>query len=163
MYIYIMKNDTKQRNWSSCTKLALGASWTYGLITQSVRASEQNSLVMGSNPTQANFPFYSYFKESFSGKYIYIYSHFLLPSILDTSPHQLIYPFLFLEYTLEYPLLMIGRTNFIQIWKISKDAWKNQWTFCNNQIYSKGFLKIKGLLLIILSHIVSLPWSPPFS
>ena len=27
-------------NWSSCTKLALSASWTHGLIAQSVRASE---------------------------------------------------------------------------------------------------------------------------
>ena len=41
---------------------------------ESVRASEQNALIVGSSPTQAN---YSYFKESFSGEYheyyIYIY------------------------------------------------------------------------------------------
>ena len=42
-------------NWSGCTKLALSASWTHGLIAQSVRASERNSVVVGSNPTQANF------------------------------------------------------------------------------------------------------------
>ena len=42
-------------NWSSCTKFALTASWTYGLIVQSVRASERNSVVVGSNLTQANF------------------------------------------------------------------------------------------------------------
>ena len=38
----------KRLNWSSCTKLALSASW-------SVRASEGISVVVGSNPTQANF------------------------------------------------------------------------------------------------------------
>ena len=41
--------------WSSCTKLALSGSWTHGLIAQSVRASARNSVVVGSNPTQANF------------------------------------------------------------------------------------------------------------
>ena len=46
---------TKIWNWSSCTKLALRASWTHGLIAQSVRASERNSVVVGSNPTEANF------------------------------------------------------------------------------------------------------------
>ena len=29
--------------------------YTHGLIAQSVRASERNSVVVGSNPTQANF------------------------------------------------------------------------------------------------------------
>ena len=33
----------KRWNWSSCTKLALSMSWTYGLIAQSVRASEFKS------------------------------------------------------------------------------------------------------------------------
>ena len=60
----------KQWNWSSCIKLVVSASWTHGLIAQSVRMSKQNSVVMGSNPTQANF--YSYFKESFSGEFIYL-------------------------------------------------------------------------------------------
>ena len=46
---------TKRWNWSSCTKLALRASWTHGLIPQSVRVSERNSVIVGSNPTQANF------------------------------------------------------------------------------------------------------------
>ena len=68
-YIYIVRNIymtkamaemkrehwTKRRNWSSCTKLALTVSWTHGLIAQSVRASERNSVVVDSNPTQANF------------------------------------------------------------------------------------------------------------
>ena len=31
----------------------LSASWTHGLIAQSVRASEWNSVIVGSNPTQA--------------------------------------------------------------------------------------------------------------
>ena len=35
--------------------LAMVASWTYGLVAQSVRAWERNSLVVGLNPTQANF------------------------------------------------------------------------------------------------------------
>ena len=46
---------TKRWNWSSCTKLWLRVSWTHGLIAQSVRASEWNSVVVGSNQTQANF------------------------------------------------------------------------------------------------------------
>lgn len=33
----------------------LSASWAHGLIAQSNRASEQKSVVVGSNPTQANF------------------------------------------------------------------------------------------------------------
>ena len=37
-------------------KLALSESWIHGLIAQLVRASERNSVVVGSNPTQANFP-----------------------------------------------------------------------------------------------------------
>ena len=45
----------KQWNWTSCTKLTLSTRWTHGLIAQSVRASEQNLVVVGSNPTQANF------------------------------------------------------------------------------------------------------------
>ena len=49
------KSDTEQWNWSSCTKLALSVSSTHGLIAQLVRALEPNSLVVGSNPTQANF------------------------------------------------------------------------------------------------------------
>ena len=46
---------TKRWNWSSCTKLALNATWTHGLISQPVRASEWNSVVVGSSPTQVNF------------------------------------------------------------------------------------------------------------
>ena len=42
-------------NRSSCTKLALSASWTHYLMSQLVRASERNSVVVGSNPTKANF------------------------------------------------------------------------------------------------------------
>ena len=42
VYIYIS-------NWSSCKKLALS------LIAHSVRASAQNSVVVGSNPTQGNY------------------------------------------------------------------------------------------------------------
>ena len=37
--------------------MALIASGTYGMIAQLVRKSEQNSVVAGSNPTQANFNF----------------------------------------------------------------------------------------------------------
>ena len=49
------KHWTKRWNCSSCTKMALSASWTHVLIAQSVRASEQNSVIVGSNPTQVNF------------------------------------------------------------------------------------------------------------
>ena len=40
--------------WGSYTKLAVRASSTHVLIAQSVRASEQNSVVVSSNPTQVN-------------------------------------------------------------------------------------------------------------
>ena len=46
---------TKRWNWSSCTKLALSACWTHDLTAQLFRASEWNSVVVGSNPTQPNF------------------------------------------------------------------------------------------------------------
>ena len=45
----------KRWNWSSCTKLALTGTWTHGLIAHLVRVSERNSVVVGSNPTEANF------------------------------------------------------------------------------------------------------------
>ena len=45
---------TNRWNWNSCRKLALSASWTRGLIPQSVRVSERNLEVMGSKPTQSN-------------------------------------------------------------------------------------------------------------
>ena len=48
IYIYIYIYNTYYM-------LALGASWTHGLIAPSVRASERNSVVVGSNSTQANF------------------------------------------------------------------------------------------------------------
>ena len=61
-----MKHDFEQtmklEYWGGCTKLALIASCTRDLITQSARASERNSVVMCSNPTQANFLITNYFK-----------------------------------------------------------------------------------------------------
>ena len=42
-------------NRSSYSTLALSASWTNGLIAKSLRASERNLVVLGSNSTQANF------------------------------------------------------------------------------------------------------------
>ena len=45
----------KRWNWSSCIMLAPRVCWTHGLIAQSVRASERNSVVVGSNLTHANF------------------------------------------------------------------------------------------------------------
>ena len=55
-----MKDDTKKekkkkRNLSSCRKLGLSTSLTHDLIAQSIRASERNLVVVGSNPTQDNF------------------------------------------------------------------------------------------------------------
>ena len=46
LWLFLKWNVTmnKRYNWSGCTKLALGASWTHGLIAQSVRASERNSV-----------------------------------------------------------------------------------------------------------------------
>ena len=53
-----------------------------------IRASEQNSLIVGSSPTQAN---YSYFKEAFSGEYhecyiyIYIYIYMVVFMVFITE------------------------------------------------------------------------------
>ena len=49
------KHWTKKSNGSSCSKLAVNANLTHGLIAQLVRAFKQNSVHMGPNPTQANF------------------------------------------------------------------------------------------------------------
>ena len=40
--------------WSSCAKLALSTIWIHGLIAQSVRVSERNSLGLRSNPTTSS-------------------------------------------------------------------------------------------------------------
>ena len=52
-----MKHEhwTKKLNWSSYKKLALRASWTHGLIAQPVRASERNSVIVGSISTEAHY------------------------------------------------------------------------------------------------------------
>ena len=62
------KHWTKRWNWSSCTKFGLSVSWTHGLIVQSVKVSERkrNSVVVGSNHTQANFLL---LLKSFTGEY----------------------------------------------------------------------------------------------
>ena len=52
---YINLTLNKWWNWSSCTKLALSASWIHGLIAQSKKASERNSVVVSLSPTRANF------------------------------------------------------------------------------------------------------------
>ena len=52
---YINLTLNKWWKWSSCTKLALSASWIHGLIAQSKRASERNSVVVSLSPTRANF------------------------------------------------------------------------------------------------------------
>ena len=46
---------TNRWNWSTCTKLALNANWTHGLIAQSVKVSEWYSVVVGSKATHTNF------------------------------------------------------------------------------------------------------------
>ena len=52
-----MKREHWTKRWSvsSSTKLALITSWSHGLVAQLVTASERNSVLVGSNPTQANF------------------------------------------------------------------------------------------------------------
>ena len=50
----------------SCAKFALSTNTTHSLKVQWVRESEENPVVVSSNPSQANF--YSHFKESLSGK-----------------------------------------------------------------------------------------------
>ena len=61
---WTLNNEIK---WSSCTKLAPSVSWIHGLIAQLVRASEQNSVAAGSNPTQVNF--LQLLLKSFNGEY----------------------------------------------------------------------------------------------
>ena len=53
-----MKSElwTKRWNWSSCTKLALSASWTHGLIAQPFRASEWNLVVQNSGQLSVAIP-----------------------------------------------------------------------------------------------------------
>ena len=54
--------SNKRWNWSSCTKLALSASWTHDLITQSVIRSELDSVVLGSIPFRLSFWKYTFEK-----------------------------------------------------------------------------------------------------
>ena len=75
----------KQWNWSSCTKLALRAGWTHGLIAQSVKASEQNSVVVGSNPNQANF-LQATSKNPSVGNTIYIYRYIIISAKQEKTP-----------------------------------------------------------------------------
>ena len=63
--------------------MALSLGWIHGLISQSVRMPEWNSVVVGSNPTQANF-LKLLVNPSVSGEYdmhmcmcIYIYKRYL--------------------------------------------------------------------------------------
>ena len=44
--------------WISCTDLVLSASWIHGLMAQLIRVSEQISVVVGSNSSQANFSYF---------------------------------------------------------------------------------------------------------
>ena len=50
--IWALKKGTNQND---CKILYLKLSWTHGLIAQSVRAYEQNSVIVSSNLTQAEF------------------------------------------------------------------------------------------------------------
>ena len=57
-------------------KVGSECNWTHGLIAQSVRASERDSMVVGLNPLRPTC--YSYFKESFGCEYhIYITGTFV--------------------------------------------------------------------------------------
>ena len=42
-------------NLSGCKKFNLSATWAHDQVTQLVRASERNSVVVSSNPIPANF------------------------------------------------------------------------------------------------------------
>ena len=71
IYIILLKKATAETTWEIIVLTSLiivlpsihvlhytyieSASWTDGLIVQLVRASERNSLVLGSNPTRVNF------------------------------------------------------------------------------------------------------------
>ena len=79
-----MKHEhwTKRWNWSGCTKLALRGSWTHGQMAQSVRTCEQNSVVVGSSPTQANFLQLLLKILQWWITYIYIYQETLLALLL---------------------------------------------------------------------------------
>ena len=73
---------TKRWNCQSCTKMALSGSWTQGLIAQFIRASERNSVVVVSNPTQTDFLLL--LQKSFSGEY---HIYWLIP-LLTRLPVQ---------------------------------------------------------------------------
>ena len=57
-----LEHWAKRWNWSSCTILALSASWTHGLIAQSVRAPERIQWSWVQIPLRPTF--YSYIKET---------------------------------------------------------------------------------------------------
>ena len=88
MYLYIYTCYSRNEMWHwTIDKIGVAieswpksATWGHGLIAQSVRASERNSVVVGSNPTQANFLLllqricvYIYIYIYIIYKYIYIY------------------------------------------------------------------------------------------
>ena len=50
-----IKSYAEQKMKVAVQSWALSASWIHGLIAQSVIASEQISVVMGSNPTHSNY------------------------------------------------------------------------------------------------------------
>ena len=58
----------KRWNWSGYIKLAVSASWAHEVIVQSVRASERNSVIVGSN-LSLKATFHCYFRESVSFDY----------------------------------------------------------------------------------------------
>ena len=56
LFFYFFDHLIYSASCSATYSASLSASWTHGLIAHLVRASQQSSVVVGSNLTQANLP-----------------------------------------------------------------------------------------------------------
>ena len=97
---------TARRNWSSCTKFLLSGSWTHDLIARSVRASEQNSVVVGSNSIQVNFLLH-----------VYLYIYLSISVSISISIYVSIYIYTYLPiYIYIYIYIYVCNMQYINIY-----------------------------------------------
>ena len=113
---YLKWNVTLKKwwNWSSCTKQALSASWTHGLIAQSIRTSDR---------VYVYIYFYIYihiYIHIYVYIYIYIYMYYVLYYVyMGSNPTQANFPQLpqrNLQYWIPY-VSVHSATLVIHIWK----------------------------------------------
>ena len=111
----------KQWNWSSCTKLAQSVSWTHDLVAQSVRGSEHNSVLVGSNPTQSNFlkllqriiQWWIPYTHIYTYMYIFIYILYIANFKGGCSLGQTLVK---IEHNIEMVEMVNKMIKFVQIW-----------------------------------------------